>query len=375
MKIKTLARISDLAKALSNKASHAEFVMRRRLFVAKQCEKLIDATHLPPLTSEQEKAINEYWGDVKVDKRWIQYYNAVNSNLSGFDARYVPNDFYFIGVDSVLSQQDEFWTLMDKNLGDLLFNDVRRPETVARGVGKAFCDEAYHPLAVDDVLEKCAKAGRVICKPSYKTGGGHGIVFWKSEEGVEKLKDTLCAGTDLIVQRLAKQHPVLNSFHDGSINTIRLVTYFDGERHVCLTATLRMGTGRSMVDNFSSGGCFCGIDENGRLRKFGFTSDFKVCTSHPNGQVFEGVEIPGINEAKALSCELAYRFTRVSRLVSWDWTIDEDCRPMLIEANLGFGGLNVSQLANGPLFGDYTKDVIKEVLANEKMAKVFKANK
>ena len=40
--------------------------------------------------------------------------------------------------------------------------------------------------------------------------------------------------------------------------------------------------------------------------------------------------------------------------------------PSLIEANMNFGGYDIPQIANGPLFGDYTKQMIKEVLSNKK---------
>ena len=39
---------------------------------------------------------------------------------------------------------------------------------------------------------------------------------------------------------------------------------------------------------------------------------------------------------------------------------------MLIEANMTFGGCDIPQIANGPLYGDLTNDVIKEVFSIKK---------
>lgn len=49
------------------------------------------------------------------------------------------------------------------------------------------------------------------------------------------------------------------------------------------------------------------------------------------------------------------------RLVSWDVAICEDGEPMLIEANMRKGGINLNQFNNGPLFGDLTERVLDEV--------------
>lgn len=49
------------------------------------------------------------------------------------------------------------------------------------------------------------------------------------------------------------------------------------------------------------------------------------------------------------------------RLLSWDITIDEDGNPVIIEVNMHSGQLDFHQLNNGPIFGDDTEEVLKEV--------------
>ena len=51
-------------------------------------------------------------------------------------------------------------------------------------------------------------------------------------------------------------------------------------------------------------------------------------------------------------------------MISWDVTIGEDGRPILIEFNIAFGGLDVHQLPNGPIFGDLTHEVLDDVFQN-----------
>ena len=61
-------------------------------------------------------------------------------------------------------------------------------------------------------------------------------------------------------------------------------------------------------------------------------------------------------------CQLGSRLTSFSRLTSWDLSVNENGEPILIEVNLAYGGLFFHQIANGPVFGDLTEDIIREVI-------------
>lgn len=50
--------------------------------------------------------------------------------------------------------------------------------------------------------------------------------------------------------------------------------------------------------------------------------------------------------------EIAPRFARFAKLVSWDFAVDKNENPLLIEANLYGGELDFHQKCNGPIFGD-----------------------
>ena len=49
------------------------------------------------------------------------------------------------------------------------------------------------------------------------------------------------------------------------------------------------------------------------------------------------------------------------RMVSWDVAIDESDEPVLIKVNLSDGELDFHQLNNGPLFGEDTDEILREV--------------
>ena len=52
----------------------------------------------------------------------------------------------------------------------------------------------------------------------------------------------------------------------------------------------------------------------------------------------------------------------VSSLISWDFAVDKDGDPILIEANFTFGEIDFHQLCNGPILGEMTENILSAVL-------------
>ena len=172
---------------------------------------------------------------------------------------------------------------------------------------------------------------------------------------------------DYIVQAIVKQHPALENVHNGSLNTIRICTLLLEDGVHVLSSVLRMGVGKSKVDNATAGdnylydGMTCGINHDGTLKKYAhgyYTGNAFV--EHPDGLVFEGYRVPSYEKAVTLVKGI-HPIIGHFRLVSWDIAIDEYEQPLLIEANMRKGSINFHQFNNGPLFGDLTDRVLKEV--------------
>ncbi len=127
-----------------------------------------------------------------------------------------------------------------------------------------------------------------------------------------------------------------------------------------LPPVLRMGINHSHVDNQSSGGIVCGINPDGRLKSCAFSEHGVRYDRHPQGFVFQDCVVPSLDESIEMVTRLAQRFPDF-RLIAWDIAIGEDAEPILIEANLSCGGIDLMQHNNGPLFGDLTDDVLRDV--------------
>lgn len=297
------------------------------------------------IDSESILKIKELWGGVN---GWFDFYYTIGDKSKA--ELYFPDDWFFKSIDAKLNDWRTCKTVDDKSMYDLYFFDVNKPRTIARCCNGLWLNDKYEITNLESVFASCHALGKVIIKPSIGSMGGRGILFWQKGQG--DLNEKLNSCRNCVVQEIIEQHDDLSSIHSESINTIRILTMlYDDEVHI-LSSILRMGVGGSKVDNVSSGGIACGIDEQGRLKNKAFQADGRCYDKHPQGKILEGILIPGFESCKAICQKVAPRFSRFSRLISWDFAIDKNAQPVLIEANLYAGELDFHQMCNGPIFRD-----------------------
>ncbi len=339
---------------------------------------LVDSLKLKKRQSKSvlvdNESIKKIWKGIRIDKGWIRFYNGIQreEQQDRFDARYLPLDIQYCFIDDWFNDTRSAWALADKNFYDLYFHDVNRPKTIARIVTNRYFDENYDDLTIEQVVERCSECKNIILKPSYGRSGGAGIQFWSIDDGQDVLRKLLSERDNCIIQEVIRQHSEINKIYPNSINSVRIVTcHYNGDTSV-LSSVIRMGVDGNRVDNASQGGLFCGINEDGTLKKYAYTKTGEAMTEHPQGAVFSGCRIPNYNKCKELVLRLSNRFIRISKLISWDLAIGEDGNPILIEANLCYGGADVHQIANGPLFGDKTEEILNSVFSEKKYSIVNK---
>lgn len=325
-----------------------------------------------PISAQERARIDSFWNRFLLPElrdRLVNYtyYDIYKKVLpQGEDlTRFVPDSFYQTFVDEYFTNPQEANPCDDKNLYDLYFHDVNRPKTLFRKSHGLWLDADYNRISPTEAINKACDKKRVVVKKTRFSWGGKGLLFWDSrEDDVSTLQAFVQETDDLICQEEIEQHSELSRLNPSSVNTVRIMTLlFQGQVHA-LSSVVRMGIDGSKTDNASSGGIVCGIKPNGQLKNVAFDTLANQYPCHPQGTAFESVTIPNYDECVALVTILAQRFSSVSRLISWDIAIDQSGRPLLIECNLTFGELDFHQYCNGPIFGDLTEDVLKEVFAN-----------
>jgi hypothetical protein len=310
------------------------------------------------LSAAQVKESKRYWNQYtkEFDVNYTRFYTTINGT---FDVRYIPDDLYYYVIDSYLNKK-EYLAYDNKAYYPMLF-DCKMPEIVVSRLNGYYVDNEYRLISENDAIKKCVDAGNIIIKPSIGTYGGRKIKkLDQCDELTVKQTFEILQSYSFVVQKILKQHPQLSAIHASSVNTIRIMTLLTNNEIHVLKPILRMGINNNFVDNASSGGIISGINPDGRLQPYAFSYDGKKFTAHPQGFKFEECVIPSFNKAIDLVKRQAQRFPYF-RMIAWDVAINELSEPVLIEANLKKGGLELIQYTHGPLFGDLTDNVLHEV--------------
>lgn len=317
-----------------------------------------------PVDSRLEANHKSYWGALgRVDCAWLRLY----VNLCGIeDKRYIPNDIYIAIVERRLNDGNYNSLISDKNYLERLFGASNFPTAVLRRMSGVFLDGDY--TIITD-LKGLLPQSDLIVKPSINSKGGTGVRRLEYREGQHRtasgaeisaayLVDTY--GENFIIQEMVRQHPFCAGFNPGSVNTFRVYVYrsvADETVHV-LKVVFRNGRGTSVVDNQAAGGISCVVNAEGELGRYAVSKDGEVFESHPDsGVIFAGQRVPFFDLIKKLPCDVAARIPS-HRALGFDIALTTDNKPLIVEINPMGISLNMMQVDGGPLFGDFTDEVI-----------------
>lgn len=152
-------------------------------------------------------------------------------------------------------------------------------------------------------------------------------------------------------------HLAFHSFNSTALNTTRIVTILSKNVPVYLTGFQSFATGNAMIDSWSKGSIYVGIDPiKFSLKGFGLTSLQDIRSGwlerHPDTNVpFAGFSVPFLKESIEL-CIRAHRFLYYNFLIGWDVAITQN-GPLILEANEK-PGMNVAQCLDGGLKEKFT---------------------
>ena len=355
---------------VKRKAYFARIIEPRFYCSSKNLNDFLENGNIQPIDKALLKDIKNFWRSYLgnhinlIDFRWYDVFNSFEDDKD-MVKYYMPDDFYYAFIDEYYSNPQHSAPCDDKNIYDLFFPDVKMPTTLFRKVGPFYLNDQYEILSVEDVLGIIKSHEQVIIKQTRFSCGGKGIIFLKSDQPDNVLLSELSSiRGSFICQELVKQHPELNKLNDSSLNTIRIQTLVRNDTVEVLSPLVRVGNKGSRTDNLSSGGMACGINDDGSLKNRVFDLKLHKYEVSPQGYRFSDIRIPNFEKCTQLVSKLALRFPDITRLMSWDLAINEDAEPILIETNLTFSGVNLHQLANGPIYGNHPEPIIEEVVNN-----------
>ncbi len=193
------------------------------------------------------------------------------------------------------------------------------------------CDSNTTLSDISDIL----KCDSLIVKPqSGSLGQG---VYKLTREEIEKLSpaDFLrkCKEEKSLIEECITGCDQIQRFHPQSLNTIRVMTAFDGKSHSVFGSFIRFGRGGQVVDNAHAGGIFCGVDiTDGTICSDGTDTDGHIYKTHPDsGLRFNGFKIPRWSEIVQTCCD-AHSKVDIP-FVGWDVVVTDAGNIEFVEGN------------------------------------------
>lgn len=318
-----------------------------------------------PLSTAQKNDIKEYWKKLTgkdVPVYWHEYFYSRNGEYS---VRYVPTCLYHSSIIFHLNSRPLTMAYTDKNSYDNYFADVWRPQTIIKNTNGYFYD-AEKPISRVEALERCQDLKDVVIKPSMIGKWGTGVQMFSSNKGMIKENESVndlfnLYERNFIIQRKVVQHKEMARLNPTSLNTLRILSYRHGDEVSIIYTVVRIGRKDKIVDNETAGGINADVDlVSGCIKDCAYgTPAEKRINMTDVGTVLKGFEIPSFKEAISIAKNLHLRLPYF-HLVGWDFGIDSEGRPVMIEWNRC---PDLSQTAHGPAFGDMTEDIIRFALS------------
>ncbi len=333
------------------------------------------------LTKEQKRAIDKFYKQNYGKKIPYTYHRLFTGFTGNFDEKYIPEMLYAPYLERFLTDSSYGNVFTNKNTLAIFARglNVKMPQNIVMGNKNGYYDKDFNRITLADIERLLQNAGKVFMKASTESCGGKGCSIANFVNGIDvntnlSVADTLSSlGSNFCIQELIVCHDSINKIYSGSVNTFRVITYIlEGEVYYC-PIIMRLGLGGSFTDNASAGGIFVAVDDDGTLHKSAFTEYRKEFTVHPDTNIkFEGYKIEHLDKVIALARRLQFAIPQVG-VVNWDFTINQDGEPILIEANMKnniqSGSIWLPQMAHGKgAFGDNTAKVLQYIRRAKKMS-------
>lgn len=221
----------------------------------------------------------------------------------------------------------------------------------------------------DAFVEFLKKHERIVIKPDKGSlGKGIEVIAYTDDEAAKKYFAGITNARPMVCEQFIHQHSVLKQLNPSSVNTIRIVSFLNGDEVEILAATLKTGAGAGhFTDNLSLGGIGAQIDvPTGIVCTFGKDFDFNTYTHHPaSGAPILGLQIPHWDIAIDL-VKTAHKRLPQCLLYGWDIAITETGAD-IVEAN-SKPGSRIMQVMDGVPKGQKVLPMMKKDAIKDKRA-------
>ncbi len=231
------------------------------------------------------------------------------------------------------SMAKDYKTLAGVEYADFISNKVNFHKNYSKFTKRDF-------ISSDDSFEKfedfLSKHEYFVCKPLNGLGGSKVEKLSRNDIKDKKEFFDSLKSENKFLEELVIQNETWGKLSPNSTNTLRVVTTAVNDDVKIVFAGARIGSGRTIADNFHQGGQAALVDlETGKLVGKGIDKELKESESSVTGVKIDGYEVPYWEEIKKMVKEAALVNNKI-HIIGWDVAIGKD-GPLIIEGNRGPG--------------------------------------
>ena len=328
------------------------------------------------LSEEQKKKIDDFYVANYGKKISYDYHRYYSSYMNSFDEKYIPEFIFISEIEAKLNSREYSHVLSDKNLLPLLMGSstfcrcAKIFVSCTNGVLKNANFELIDKNGAYDILKDI---GLCFFKPSVDSSSGRDCCVYDFHNGIDSISQKYLdeilhdCPENFNFQEVVRNCDSVKRLHPESLNTFRIVTYILNGNVYHFPVILRIGRGVAKVDNAHQGGIFIGVEEDGSLKECGFTEFQDRFFEHPDSKIrFDGYCVPEVKQCISAAHEMQAKLPQ-TKLMSFDFVADENGVPVLVEINLNYQTIWMSQMAHGRgAFGENTAEILNFIRGNFK---------
>lgn len=327
---------ASIARAAFTQAAHA-YANFNSLREARAI--LAARARLAPLRAADRRRADDYAREVLGSRSFAPWLHVYASVAGGFREGWIPDNFYARAVIPRLKAGYSTIALL-KTLSGRLLATPCLPD-VAYLVRHRLYDRDYRPLAD---LRAFREEG-VVFKADISQRGQAVRVF-APDDAID-----FASLPNGVFQPFIRQHEELAALGGAAVATLRLTTVIEPDGRAGLRAAF-IRFGRAGEDHVGSATHICasvGLT-GGDIQDTGFLPSWLPVERHPDtGMAFAGREVPAFADCARVALALQEKVPFVP-CVGWDFAVDRQGTPVLMEWNGGHNGIKFSEATVGPCF-------------------------
>lgn len=320
----------------------------------------LNSIKLQNLTKKEKEDLKMTWGKLNLSIR--PPFFMVFKTVAGFNPLYLSDDLFFPLIIRCLNPSEYTYAFEHKGFYSFLYKDIPQPTNYIKRIRNVLYDEEMNVISEKKAIEILVSKTTFIIKPAKSSCMGKNIkkIHLPDENQIKNL--LLEYKTDFVIQQYISQSQQTSAFNKDSLNTFRISSlYLNGKVSIC-SIIFRCGQGSSAVDNCGAGGLAVGVNEDGSFKEYALDNKYRKHYSTLNGTQFKNYRINEVANIVELVKNYHQRLFPHCGFIGWDICLDINDKPILIEVNLEFPGIQLEQLAiEKPIFGERTQEVISFV--------------